>query len=333
MIKPLVSVIVPAHNCENYIKETLNSVFNQSWTNIEVIVVNDGSTDNTLDVLKNYEIEGNIILINTENRGACHARNIGFSKSKGDYIQFMDSDDLLHPDKIRFQIKCLKGSKDCIVGCDWIKFKGDFNNKIILKSKADDSLRQDLNPVDWLIEAWSNNYMFVPLCWLVPREVILRVGMWDENLKQNQDGEYFARVLLNSKKVLFCKEARVYYRSGLLNSISSGREKKHFESRFKSYISCMNQIFKTEYTIRTKKACACNFRRLSFDVYPKYGDLYQECELEIKKLGVNPRIKPNSGKIFNFLTRLFGWKFATYLKYILYKFGYSKLLIKKKSIF
>lgn len=328
---PLVSIIIPAYNCKSYIVEALDSVLNQTWKNIEVIVINDGSTDGTRSILEGYDQSKKIILINSKNMGACHARNLGIRKCTGDYVMFMDCDDLIEVNKVEAQLKSLKNRDDCIVGCDWIKFRGDFSNKTIVKNGADDLLRADLDPVDWLIIAWSNNYMFPPLCWLVSKKIIDRVGLWDEKLKQNQDGEYFARVLLYSKKVIFCKDAKVYYRTGIESSISSGRQKKHFISRLTSYRSYVTHLLQVEDTARTRYACACNFRRLSFDVYPTHPDLFIQCESEIKKLGVDISIVPKSGRIFNLLTFFFGWKVSIRLKSFLYYLGYENYLIRKRS--
>ena len=99
---PLVSIIIPCFNSEEYISECVESALSQDYSNIEVIVVNDGSTDNSVNILK--KIKG-INLYTQKNSGACVARNFGLSKSKGKYIKFLDSDDFLAPHAISTQVK------------------------------------------------------------------------------------------------------------------------------------------------------------------------------------------------------------------------------------
>lgn len=96
MKSPKVSIIVPAHNAEKDIKRCLNSIINQTYKNIEIIVINDGSKDNTQKIVESFKNKyNNIILINQENRGVSQSRNIGIDRSTGDYIMFVDSDDFI----------------------------------------------------------------------------------------------------------------------------------------------------------------------------------------------------------------------------------------------
>ncbi|MEN8221980.1 MAG: glycosyltransferase family A protein [Acidobacteriota bacterium] len=115
---PLVSVIVPAYNSK-YIRETLNSILDQTYENIEIIVVNDGSTDNTADIVSGFK---NVRLISTDNRGAAAARNTGLNICKGDMISFLDSDDIWIKEKTERQVGFLLNKKDCDV------FYGRFEN-------------------------------------------------------------------------------------------------------------------------------------------------------------------------------------------------------------
>ncbi|MFQ6752305.1 MAG: glycosyltransferase family 2 protein, partial [Clostridia bacterium] len=94
--EPKISVIIPCYNQEKYIKECLNSILNQSFKDFEIIAVDDGSTDNTLNILKSYErIHSNIIVLTQRNKSAGAARNYGLSRAQGKYLLFMDSDDFL----------------------------------------------------------------------------------------------------------------------------------------------------------------------------------------------------------------------------------------------
>jgi glycosyltransferase involved in cell wall biosynthesis len=117
-----VSIIIPLYNSEKYIAETINSALNQTWENKEIIIIDDGSTDKSLVIAKSYE-RVNVIVISQQNKGASAARNVGIKNSKGDFIQFLDADDLLSTDKIEAQMKIFEQyGNDIIVSCQWDGF-------------------------------------------------------------------------------------------------------------------------------------------------------------------------------------------------------------------
>ena len=105
-IKDLVSVIIPTYNRAHLIKRSAMSVLNQTYSNLELIIVDDGSTDNTEEVVKSID-DNRVIYIKQSNQGACAARNNGIDHAKGEFIAFQDSDDVWHVDKLEKQLKCL----------------------------------------------------------------------------------------------------------------------------------------------------------------------------------------------------------------------------------
>lgn len=107
---PEFSIIIPVYNVEQYIKECLDSVFNQSFKDFEVIVVNDGTKDNSMDIVKNYDVK----IINQKNKGLSSARNHGVQLAKGKYILFLDSDDYLEKDTLKEIHKSLKNNPDIV---------------------------------------------------------------------------------------------------------------------------------------------------------------------------------------------------------------------------
>jgi len=116
MIKDLVSVIIPTYNRAHLIKRSIMSVLNQTYSNLELIIVDDGSTDNTEEVVKSID-DNRVIYIKQSNQGACTARNNGINHAKGEFIAFQDSDDAWHEDKLEKQIKCLKETGADLVVC------------------------------------------------------------------------------------------------------------------------------------------------------------------------------------------------------------------------
>jgi glycosyltransferase involved in cell wall biosynthesis len=120
----MVSVIIPSYNREKKVKEAVESVLNQTWTDLEVIVVDDGSNDNTKEILTAID-DTRVIYIYQQNAGACVARNHGINLAKGEYIAFHDSDDIWHHSKLEKQMKVLLENDADIVFCKLIKYLSD----------------------------------------------------------------------------------------------------------------------------------------------------------------------------------------------------------------
>ena len=110
-MRNLVSILIPAYNAEKWVADTIRSAINQTWPNTEIIIVDDGSTDNTLAIAKTFE-SATVKVISQENTGSAEARNRALSYAQGDYIQYLDADDLLSADKIAIQMKKAEGGAD-----------------------------------------------------------------------------------------------------------------------------------------------------------------------------------------------------------------------------
>ena len=121
-----VSIIVPAYNEGVRIKKCLNSLINQSYKNIEIIVINDGSTDNTLDILKSYD-DNRLVILTQKNKGQGAARNLGIKKASGDYLMFVDADDYVDKDIVKKLLNVIKDNNSDIAVCDLYKQYGEKN--------------------------------------------------------------------------------------------------------------------------------------------------------------------------------------------------------------
>ncbi|WP_157208633.1 glycosyltransferase family 2 protein [Mariniflexile maritimum] len=115
-MKPLVSVITPLFNSENYISETINSVINQTYQNWELLLIDDGSTDKTVEIVTNFMAKNpNIKLLKNDiNLGAAISRNKGIDAAQGDYIAFLDADDIWKPEKLQVQIKFMQAQNGLV---------------------------------------------------------------------------------------------------------------------------------------------------------------------------------------------------------------------------
>jgi glycosyltransferase involved in cell wall biosynthesis len=219
-----VSILVPSYNAAMWLEETIQSVLNQTYPYWELILIDDGSADRSVEIAKMFEAKDERIQVFQQaNKGACVARNKAFELSQGDYIQYLDADDLLSKNKIESQLNLLKDSDDsnAIANCSWEKFykqKGDGEWKKQVIDQSYDS------PIRWLIDSWSLKEHGQTSCWLTPRHIIENAGKWNESLKVNQDGEFFCRVLLKASQIKYTESVKVYYRMGNPNSISQSKK-------------------------------------------------------------------------------------------------------------
>ncbi|MBZ5857997.1 glycosyltransferase family 2 protein [Flavihumibacter profundi] len=303
-MRKLVSVILPCYNAGQYLDASIQSVLDQSWHNIELIIVDDGSTDNSTLVVRKYLSE-TVKLIEQENKGACAARNIGLNISKGEFIQFLDADDMLSPGKIEEQMLLLNNLDSSAVStCKWQKFENHTN----IYSGNDFAIFKDYDdPVNLLTEMWNAGEMMQTAVWLTPRALLLKAGKWDEALKINQDGEYFCRVLLHANQVLFANNGKVYYRSKISGSITgdqSSREKAN--SLLNSYKSYAKNILEVRDTTEIRSAITKHFYSFVYIYYNLFPDLVEEAASYITQLGEFPAHQIG-GQRFQKLTSLFGF--------------------------
>ena len=204
----LVSILMPAFDAEEWIADSLRSAIGQTWGHIEVIVVDDGSRDRTLTIARSFE-SPSVRVVTQKNQGAAAARNLAFSMSQGDYIQWLDADDLLAPDKIALQMQVLAESDGrTLASCPW----GAFRYRLREARFRPTSLWSDQSATEWLIRKLAENLHMQPGTWLTPREVAVDAGFWDTGLTNDDDGEYFCRVLMRSNGVRFVPDGKVYYR-------------------------------------------------------------------------------------------------------------------------
>ena len=146
IVTGLISVIMPVHNSQAYLNEAIQSILNQTYKKFEFIIINDGSTDNSLEIIKKYrEEDDRIILINREKRGLIKSLNEGLSKTKGQYIARMDSDDISLPHRFERQFDYMESNQDIGVCGTWIKIFGDnINTKLGRPSNDDETLKTTL---------------------------------------------------------------------------------------------------------------------------------------------------------------------------------------------
>lgn len=294
-MKILVSILIPAYNAEEWIAYTLQSAIAQTWSRKEIIVVNDGSTDRTAEIARRFASKG-VAVVSTGNRGLSAAVNHAYRLCQGDYIQELDADDLA-PDKIERQLAALREgeSRRILLSCPWAPFFYRTCHARFVRT----SLCQDLSPTEWLLRKMGENLHMQNATWLVSRELAEAAGPWDEGLHYDQDGEYFARVLLASEGTRFVPETGIFYRvspPGRVSYIGNSDLKKDSLLRsLKLHIQYLRSLEESE---RVRKACVTYLQNWVGAFYPERPD--NVAELEALALQLGGRLRPP----------IFHWKYA-----------------------
>lgn len=316
MSTPLVSILIPCHNAAPFLRSTLDSAFAQTWPNCEVILVDDGSTDDSLSIARTYGTRG-LQVIAQPNRGASAARNAALRAAHGDFIQFLDADDLLAPEKITRQLtRAEHEPAGTVFTGRWGRFT---DNPTQAWFKDDNPLFSDLAPRDYLRRYGSHDCMMHPATWLIPRAVVEAAGRWDERLSLNDDGEYFARVVAAAKRIAFCADALSFYRSGLPGSLSAQRRRRHLESAHLALMLITSRMLTLEDTPEMRHAAADLCQRFAYEYYPGGPDLVRQALIRARELG-GSTMRPLGGRGFRLLARLLGWKAARRLQVLAGKF-------------
>ena len=303
MKKALVSILIPAYNAEAWISDTLRSAIAQTWEPKEIIAVDDGSTDNTLAIARQFESAG-IRIVTQTHQGAAAARNKAFSLSCGDYIQYLDADDLMTPDKIARQMDMLGRSpgKLTLLSGSWGNFRYRFYKAEFIPS----ALWCDLSPIEWLMRKMQFNLYMQTATWLVSRELSEAAGPWDTRLLGDDDGEYFCRVLLASDQVRFVPEAKVFYRdSGPRRLSYIGGSDEKLAAHWCSMKLHIRHILSLEDSPRVREACVLYLKNWVSSFYPYSLDLVKQFGAMAESLGGRLELPPLSWKVA-WLSPLFG---------------------------
>jgi glycosyltransferase involved in cell wall biosynthesis len=282
-MQPLVSILIPAYNAQEWIADTLKSAIAQSWPRTEVIVVNDGSTDRTLAVAQRFISRG-VTLVSQRNQGAAAARNLALSLSRGDYIQWLDADDLLERDKIARQMAVAERSRGAriLLSSEWARFLYRTSRAQFLPT----SLWCDLTPAEWLRRKLALNLHMQTATWLVSRALTDAAGLWDTRLTIDDDGEYFCRVLLHCDRVKFVRGSRVFYRAVGPTGVSYiRRSSRKLDDQFRSMRLHIAYLRGLDDSGDTRAACVRYLQNNYVEFYPERPDLLEQAECLAVELG------------------------------------------------
>jgi len=297
---PKVSVIVPTYNYGHYIGKTLESVLNQTYQDFEIVVVDDGSKDDTTFVVRSFD-DPRVRYVYQENQGACAARNRGIREAAGEYFLFEDADDLLGPRHLEEYHKVACENPGCNVYGHAVKVRVENGEYKILQEKGE-------CPGDDLLEQWLGHWSIWSNCILWPRENIEKVGGWDETLSANQDGDIAMRALVAGIRFVYAENApRAKYlrHDAESDQISSTLNGKTLDSKIKTLEKVERLLLKKGTLTRKYKTALGQkyywFAKLTLDDYPEFSD---KCFSEFRRLcGLR---KPPGSYLNWIMTLIFG---------------------------
>ena len=208
MEKEKVSVILPVYNSQKYIAKTIDSILNQNYNNYELIIIDDGSTDGSLDICSKYlEKNNNIKILEQKNSGVSRARNKGIEKATGKYIMFIDSDDCYEPDCIKTMVNYMKNKKVDLVSCSYSNFDLS-NNKFLLQDTF------VMNKFTEYFEKLQKNYLFNQIWNKIYKLDIIKSNkiIFDENISIAEDLKFNIEYLKKCDSFCYIKDILYNYR-------------------------------------------------------------------------------------------------------------------------
>jgi len=309
---PLVSILIPCYNAEPWLAQTVESALAQSWPNAELIVVDDGSTDNSLEVARSFESRG-VTVIAQEDQGACAARNRALEEAQGDFIQFLDADDLLAPNKIEVQMQRLRSERGgTVAAAPWERFyktPGDYESP----NDSYESWSDFEDPLDWLLLSARGRTMMPLHGWLTPWSLIEKAGRWNERLVLNQDGEYFARVLLEADKIAFCPDTKAFYRT-VREGVSARSSCAKWQSFLRSWQLIYEHVSSERNGPDVRRSFAALYKRTAYGTYPQYPKISRVAENRANELWDVDWKFPQKSFPVRLVIRTLGWKAARWIQ-------------------
>ena len=236
LLKPLVSIVMPVYNGELYLREALDSVVNQTYRNFELICVDDGSTDKSVDILKEYHCnDSRIVVLQQKNQYAGIARNNGMAQAKGKYLMFLDSDDVFEKNMLSVLVKRAERDNTDIIFFGFYQFKDDLRHRSMMgipfssrKVCSPDEHQEDIFRIAQGVP-WNKFYN---------REFVMRTGLQFQGLQSNNDVFFSKAIVVEAKRLLFLNSRFVNYRISNKTSIQGS-----YNIASGNFVKCILSIY------------------------------------------------------------------------------------------
>lgn len=329
-MKNKVSIIIPVYNAEKYISRCIESVLEQSYKNIEIILVNDGSKDNSLNILKKFDsISEKIVVIDKKNSGVSETRNKGIETASGDFILFLDADDYLDKNYVENLLKTIKKNNADLIITGFKEIKEDkIECKSLYKNKINDSDSIDIT-YPKKIHDYVSTIEFNP-CWkmMISSKLIGEYQIkFDNSIKYGEDMLFSFKCYINSKKTIYYLNYGYNYyinNCSAMNKKNLTSLKKYYSDNIKTFDIISDSIIlnKEDYNALIYKTLQV-FKGITGKLI-EYCDNYNEFKKEYKN------IRKYYDKLFKKFSYKFKYKIEGLLILILkHKLNYLYFLLRK----
>lgn len=262
-MKPLVSIVIPNYNGGQFISEAISSAIEQDYPNIEIIVVDDGSTDNSLEILEAFK--GRVTIIQSKNAGASSARNLGIMASKGDYIAFFDSDDIWEKNKLSLQLEFMIREQLDLVYCHGQEFGGEDGTNVFHEAIFHGDCYPDFKkfPTRAIIEMG-------PSTSVIRKSLLHSSGIFDTSFTGPAEDWDFFRRYCRYAKVGFCDQILVYHRNHS-NNVSIRSLNEYYLGNRRALLKMFSED--SEIGLNERRLIWAKFQFISAKSFLKHGKL------------------------------------------------------------
>ncbi|HYM95041.1 MAG TPA: glycosyltransferase family A protein [Chitinophagaceae bacterium] len=309
MDESLVSVVMPVYNAARYLEDSIHSLLGQTYINWELIAVDDGSTDDSWQILNSYN-DPRIKCFQRKNGGQCAATNTGLQHISGNYILFFDADDLMDKDKIRIQVETLQKTGDNTIAVSRWAF---FRNSIEDAKFIEEPIYYSGKSTDWLYRLWTYETMMPNHGYLIPKAVWEKAGkFYDETIFQNIDFEYFTRIVLAADNILYCPDSICYYRKGIIDAKTNRPKFEKKLSALESRRKAIGYLLKYQKNERSIFASKMALTILTYS----YPEILPHSKKILKEMSLG-KFGKFGGNKFRLLSALTGFSNAIRIKKLL----------------
>jgi len=304
----LISIIIPCYNVAPYLAASIDSALNQTYQSIEIIAIDNNSSDHTLSILEKYQQKYPFIIsiYHEKKQGAPAARNKGLSMAKGEWIQFLDADDILYPEKIQKQVKLIHPDSDLIISNYWYQISK--SNTVQMKYSRDD-----------LWQSFLQNRLGITSCYLWKKEKIEIVGGWKEGMNSSQEYELLFNFLKINSNIIFDENCCTLVRRRA-NSISTTA------GQDLNWATLIDQRLRVKAYLKDQRPEYYNQNKIQIDRaivehLSKYGlyDLEKAVSIFQTSIKTLPSLtQPTNGRFHQWSYNLLGFRWGTifYRKYL-----------------
>jgi glycosyltransferase involved in cell wall biosynthesis len=298
---PLVSIIIPCFNAKRWVAEAIQSSLGQTYQPIEVIVIDDGSTDQSLEVIRSFG--DTIKWESSANRGGNAARNRGIALSQGEHIQFLDADDYILPEKIGRQVACLESTGADVVYGDWRHQHHEADGSTWLEDVAVSGTQEDI--LASLLSGW----WVAPVAVLLRRKAVVQIGGWDESLKAAQDTDLMIRLAMAKPRFQYQPGCESIYRRYGNVTVGTSQPARWLENHLKVLDKASAELARgNRLTANYGHALAVSYFRLARGLFDLDRSAYDRAMARVFQL--EPQFQPPGSILYKTVRRLFGFKGA-----------------------